>query len=206
MKQKVDAGELHSYPIKKALLLVEAFRIFRVFFIIMSCSFFLGILWHIFVFDVQTTKFETILGTEHALSDNFRTEYFWKKDRDDSANRKMVKVWYFAITTLSTIGFGDYHPISLLEKCVSLIILLFGVTMFSFILGQLLDIIMNINTYYMHGRHKDLTKWISLLSKYNNGNPLSKGLIKNIENFFDYYWENNRMGGLYTETDNLFMR
>lgn len=92
-----------------------------------------------------------------------------------------------------------------MEKCVSLIILLFGVTMFSFIIGQLLEIIMNINTYHMHGNHKDLTKWISLLSKYNNGNPLEKSMISEIENFFDYYWQNNRMGALVTDLDILFL-
>ena len=57
----------------------------------------------------------------------------------------------------------------------------------------------------MHGNHKDLTKWISLLSKYNNGNPLEKSMISEIENFFDYYWQNNRMGALVTDLDILFL-
>jgi hypothetical protein len=47
----------------------------------------------------------------------------------------MVKVFYFAITTLSTIGYGDFHPVSVLEKVIISPILLFGVAIFSFIMS-----------------------------------------------------------------------
>lgn len=78
-------------------------------------------------------------------STNFRTEYFYHKDSNDTAMRKCIKVWYFALTTLATIGYGDYHPVSTEERLVGLLILLFGVTMFSFIMGQFMAIIMYIN-------------------------------------------------------------
>jgi hypothetical protein len=54
-----------------------------------------------------------------------------------------VKVFYFAITTLSTIGFGDFHPVSVLERVVAAPILLIGVAVFSFIMGQFIEILMN---------------------------------------------------------------
>ena len=43
------------------------------------------------------------------------------------------------------------------------------------------------------GNSRDLQKWLCLLSKYNNGNPLNKELIAKIEDHFHYYWENNRL-------------
>lgn len=55
----------------------------------------------------------------------------------------MVKVIYFALTTLSTIGFGDFHPVSPLERSTAAFILLFGVAIFSFIMGQFIEILMN---------------------------------------------------------------
>jgi len=33
-------------------------------------------------------------------------------DVDKGAFDKLIVLWYYAITTLSTIGFGDYHPVS----------------------------------------------------------------------------------------------
>ena len=88
---------------------------------------------------------------------------------------------------------------------MGLIVLLFGVTMFSFIMGQFMDIIMYLNSFKDSGNHKDLTKWISLLARYNNGNPLEKSMITEIESFFDYYWDFNRLEALKSEDDLLFL-
>jgi len=51
------------------------------------------------------------------------------------------------------------------------------------------------------GNSKDLTKWVSLLARFNGGVPLGKELIEDIEHFFDYYWEFNRLGALETDLD-----
>ena len=46
---------------------------------------------------------------------------------------------YFAFTSLSTVGFGDYYPVSDLERLVGSFVLLAGVAMFSYILSDLLS-------------------------------------------------------------------
>ncbi len=51
---------------------------------------------------------------EGPLEPNFRTVML-ETDNPENTDRdsdKLIKVWYFAITTLSTIGFGDYSPVS----------------------------------------------------------------------------------------------
>ena len=60
---------------------------------------------------------------------NFRTSMLNHDDPDntDESIDKLVKVWYFAITTLSTIGYGDYSPVSTQERLVASAILMFGV-------------------------------------------------------------------------------
>jgi len=55
------------------------------------------------------------------------------------------------------------------------------------------------------GNHKDLSKWISLLSRFNNGVPIKKELITKIEDFFNYYWENNRLQAISSDNDLRFM-
>ena len=42
---------------------------------------------------------------------------------------------YYSFTTLSTIGFGDYHPVSDEERIIVVCGLLFGVMIFSFSMG-----------------------------------------------------------------------
>ena len=48
---------------------------------------------------------------------------------------------YFAFTTLSTIGFGDFHPRGDFERIVIVIVFLFGVAIFSYVMGNFLEIL-----------------------------------------------------------------
>jgi len=47
------------------------------------------------------------------------------------------------MTSMSTVGFGDYYPISDEERIVYSFVLLFGVALFSIFMGQLIDMINN---------------------------------------------------------------
>ena len=54
----------------------------------------------------------------------------------------MIKGQYYAFTSLSTVGFGDFHPKNNIERIVCSMVLLFGVMIFSYIIGvfnQMMD-------------------------------------------------------------------
>jgi len=102
-------------------------------------------------------------------------------------------MWYYGITTLSTIGYGDFGPKAVQEKIICLFVLLIGVTIFSFIMGNFIEILMNYKSINNQGSHKDLSKWVALLAKFNDASPLSREIITAIEDFFAYYWVNNRL-------------
>tara|TARA_B110000305_G_C19152659_1_gene498811 strand:+ start:442 stop:651 length:210 start_codon:yes stop_codon:yes gene_type:complete len=68
-------------------------------------------------------------------------------------------------------------------------------------MGQFIEILMNYKSLWKQGDHKNLSAWIALLSRFNNGNPLNKDLITRIEDFFDFYWVNNRLSALSNEKD-----
>lgn len=89
----------------------------------------------------------------------------------------IIKLWYWAITTLSTIGYGDFSPKSSLEKFIGSLILLLGVAVFSIIMNNLMDIMREIRQIDVVGSPRDLSKWIAMLSKYNNGLPMNKEVI-----------------------------
>jgi len=48
---------------------------------------------------------------------------------------------YFSFTSLTTVGFGDYNPRSDAERIFIAFGLLFGVAIFSYIMGELLAMI-----------------------------------------------------------------
>ena len=55
--------------------------------------------------------------------------------------RNLIAVFYYAFTTLTTVGFGDLRPYSNLESIFGAIILFGGVLIFSYIIGNFLDVI-----------------------------------------------------------------
>jgi len=55
-------------------------------------------------------------------------------------HEKAIVAVYFAFTSLSTVGFGDYHPISNQERLLGAAMLLFGVAIFSYCMGKFVDI------------------------------------------------------------------
>ena len=54
--------------------------------------------------------------------------------------RSLVTV-YFAFTSLSTVGFGDFVPKSNFERLMAVNLLIFGVSIFSYIMGEFVSMI-----------------------------------------------------------------
>ena len=72
-------------------------------------------------------------------------------------------------------------------------------------MGQFIEILMNYKSVLAVGEHKDLSKWVSLLARFNNSTPLDKELISKIEDYFNYYWSNNRLRVINSESGQRFM-
>ena len=110
---------------------------------------------------------------------------------------------YYALTTLSTIGYGDFLPQNIPEKLLMSVVLLMGVTIFSLIMNKLMDVLKDFKEMgFTEGSSpRDLAKWIKLLAKINDGKPLQKDLVARIEDFFEFYWVNDRMRTLKSEAD-----
>ena len=179
---------------------LEIYKIFRLVIIIFTSSYFLGILWHIWVCDIERPGLTPL--EDGSLPDFFgNTDKFGSCELIETGPQRLIKMWYFALTTLSTIGYGDFSPVSVQERLIWSFVLMIGVAVFSLVMGQFIDILMNYKKLGQVGEGKDLSKWIALLSRFNNGNPINKDLINKIEDFFDYYWTKNRMAAIKSETD-----
>ena len=182
-------------------MIVKIYMVARLAMIIWTASFFLGIIWHIIVMDLFQDEYKDPSNPSKGLKSSFKSGL----DGNENWFRSLTQVWYFSLTTLSSIGYGDYSPQSTNERIISVLILLLGVMMFSFIMSQFIEILMNYQSLWQVGNSRDLSKWISLLSRFNGGHPLDKNLVTQIEDFFDYYWSNNRLSCFSTNEDIRFM-
>lgn len=84
---------------------------------------------------------------------------------------------YFMMTSLSTVGFGDYYPKNDAERIFISFILLAGVTVFSFIMMKLSDMIINFTV--MTGENMDnseIEDFFTLLKKFNHGFSIRKDI------------------------------
>ena len=92
-------------------------------------------------------KIKRFSDLEHFLSEHKaeydNLSYFiangedWNLQLQEPARKSLISA-YFAFTTLTTVGFGDYYPINNIERLAGAFVLLFGVACFSFIMGELL--------------------------------------------------------------------
>lgn len=117
-----------------------------------------------------------------------------------------MKVWYYAFTTLSTIGFGDFAPKSIVEKFIISFVLMLGVSVFSYIMGNFIEIVLEYKSLDPQGDNRELTRWVALLTRYNESLPLPKELITRIEDFFQFFWYNNPLLAIKSETDMRFLQ
>ena len=172
------------------------FRVLRLVLFILILSYFLGTFWYII----------TKHTTDHDAEEREFTFYneYNLESRTDWQN--LIIVVYFAFTTLSTVGFGDYNPKSEIERIVTTFILLVGVACFSYIMGQFIDILMNLqNVTADNEDSENLSKWLGLLAHFNRSSPLPKEMTKRFERYFEYYWANDKNYAIKSQIDVRFM-
>jgi len=87
----------------------------------------------------------------------------------------VIAVTYYAFTSLSTVGFGDFHPKSDFERAICAFILLFGVAIFSYIMGTFIEILNSIQNFYDEpNEDRDLQRFFATLVQFNLNEPIPK--------------------------------
>ena len=109
---------------------------------------------------------------------------------------------YYALTSLSTCGFGDLYPVTDLERLFCSMMLLAGVSVFSLVLGELRYMMTNLkNSDGDIDEKEKLEMFFLLLQKFNYGRQLNLQLQSDIRAYMDYKWNNDKNNFLLTEED-----
>lgn len=137
--------------------MIVGFKILRLIIQILLISIYVGQYWFIFSATVHEYKFNESIDdpesfAKQTIEDNENHPTFVNHMTHDgvawslfdiSGPGRAIITTYYAMTSLSTVGFGDYYPLSDEERVVCSFVLLFGVMLFSIFMGQLLDMIEN---------------------------------------------------------------
>tara|TARA_B110000285_G_scaffold218983_1_gene269073 strand:- start:829 stop:1203 length:375 start_codon:yes stop_codon:yes gene_type:complete len=110
--------------------------------------------------------------------------------------KSLIELWYYGLTTLSTIGYGDYLPKTVNEKILISFVMLGGISIFSYIIGKFIKILLGYKELKNFTEQGNLNKWMALMQKVSNNesNSFQKELKISIQDFFHYYWNENPHG------------
>jgi len=172
-------------------MLMYFYKIFRLIIIAIIITYFLGCFWYLISNEMNPAS------AEQTFVKNFELE-------NEGNFRKLIVSCYFALTTLSTVGYGDYYPVSNLERILACIIMLLGVAFFSFIMGNFIEIITNYDEKMgIINKGTELHNWMTLLTRYTNNKPLPRSLINQIDDHFTYFWANDRLASISKDDEYL---
>jgi ABC-type glycerol-3-phosphate transport system permease component len=133
------------------------YKIFRLVIIALLITYFLGCFWYLISTSINYES-DIIEGN------TFVTHYGLNTTSDPT---KLLVSCYFVLTTLATVGYGDFFPISTIERVLSVVIMLCGVAFFSYIMNSFIEIISNYQKKMgAVDKTTDLQRWMLMLTRF----------------------------------------
>jgi hypothetical protein len=101
---------------------------------------------------------------------------------------KYLRALYWCITTLATVGYGDIVPKTNPQTIYAMVVMLLGVGIYGYVIGNVATLIANIDiakTHYMENMER-----LAAFMRYRNIPP---ALQRRLRDYYAYLWE-NRLG------------
>jgi len=107
---------------------------------------------------------------------------------DISSAEKYSYAIYWAVTTLTTVGYGDITPTTTVQRYYTILVMLGGAGSYGFIIGNIAGLLSNIDMVRAGYRKK--MEEISAFLKYRS---IPQTMQKKVQEYFEHLWE-SRMG------------
>jgi len=98
-----------------------------------------------------------------------------------------MKSLYWSITTLTTVGYGDITPTSNLEIAFTLVVMILGVSMYAFIIGNVASVVSNLDASQTRFREK-----LDQVQSYMRDRKIPRALQSRVRDYYQYLWECHR--------------
>lgn len=98
-----------------------------------------------------------------------------------------LEAFYWTITTLTTIGYGDITPDNPIQFIYVIIVMLMGAAIYGFIIGNIANIIANLDI--AKSRFREKMENIDTFLKYRS---IPSQLQIRIRDYYDYLWESRK--------------
>ncbi|MBL7999612.1 MAG: cyclic nucleotide-binding domain-containing protein [Candidatus Kapabacteria bacterium] len=99
-------------------------------------------------------------------------------------------IWsfYYATTTLATVGYGDITPQTDPERIFAIVIMLIGMVMYAYLIGNIATLLNRIDPARVH--YEENLDRVHAFIRYRS---IPSTLVRRITDYYDYMWE-KRLG------------
>eukprot|EP01022_Parablepharisma_sp_SALTPOND_P018466 TRINITY_DN3017_c0_g1_i1.p3 TRINITY_DN3017_c0_g1~~TRINITY_DN3017_c0_g1_i1.p3 ORF type:complete len:507 (-),score=71.30 TRINITY_DN3017_c0_g1_i1:7765-9285(-) len=179
-------GSTKDEQVESQYFILYVYKIFRLLLIDVIITYFLAILLYI-----VSDKFNPS-GTVNTFITNEGYDL-----KELSVYERVVRCMYFIMTTLTTVGYGDYYPLSNAERIYIIFVQLIGVSFYSYIMGNFIEVISSYEKKVgIVDKGSELENWLTFLTRFNANKPLDKNLVDEIEDHFKYFWHEYKLSTL----------
>ena len=197
--------------VEEILIVNYSLQILKLFIIISNISYLTGVAWFTLCEAVRDFSLDIDVGADvedhnenaDLYPPGFLVEYGIFEN--DYHKNQIISI-YFAFTSLSTVGFGDYAPRGNIERFIGSFILVLGVAIFSYIMGNFISILDEFQAFHVPLEDGDrLSQFFGTLKSFNGNKPIDESLKHTMEEHFEFRWQQDKLAAFRDPSDEAIL-
>ena len=123
------------------------------------------------------------------------------------AERAIMVSVYYAFTSMSTVGFGDFYPHSDFERIICVFMFLGASIVFSLTLNDFSEVLEQYDSLKAEiNESGKLIEFFAVLKHFNANRELSQEMKTKYERYFAYRWSHDRNAGIDDEGEKALLK
>ena len=130
----------------------------------------------------------------YILFDISNSDFFAQFELEEkSTSELIITFWYFSFTTITTVGLGDYYPVSNFDRLFFSFYILAAVLVFSVVMSELDEVLRTqLSLSQDITDDEGLQQFMNLLRRFNYDNEISPAFRKDMFDYFHFKWSTDR--------------